>query len=105
VKSCHACGAEWTDKEGPGFSATCEKCGAWLHCCRNCDFYAPGLHNDCRETQADQVGDRQARNLCDWFRLADRQAGAAPGAVQDDRAARARAKLDQLFRKPGGSPG
>jgi hypothetical protein len=106
MKACHQCGAEWAEKEQPGFSATCQRCGEFLHSCVNCDFHDPSLHNQCRETQADQVRDRVSRNLCEWFRLADRAPGGGGGKT--DRAAEARAKLKALFGKPpaaGGSTG
>ena len=96
MRACHACGAEWTEPENPGFSAQCEKCGEYLHCCRNCKFCAPGHHNDCLESEAEMVRDKDVRNLCEYFQFADRAAGgAAP-----DRSAAARAKLDALFGEP-----
>ncbi len=97
MKACHSCGAEWTEKDKPGFSAVCERCGEYLHCCRNCRFHAPGQHNDCREPGAEMVRDKEARNLCEWFQFA--QTGGA-GAEKRDRAAEARAKLEELFGKP-----
>ena len=98
MKACHACGAEWTEQENPGFSTQCEGCGEYLHCCRNCRFYAPGHHNDCREDQAETVRDGAVRNLCEYFQFTDRDAaGAAP-----DRSAAARARLEELFGEPKG---
>jgi hypothetical protein len=88
---CHACGAE-TAAERIAMRAVCG-CGAWLHCCRNCDFYAPGRANDCREPRVERVADKEAGNFCDWFRPAT----TAPPA--DRPAANARAALDALFGK------
>ena len=96
MRACHACGAEWTEREAPGFSAQCGKCGEYLHCCRNCKFHAPGHHNDCLESEAEMVRDSETRNHCEYFRFADRD----PAARPPDRAARARARLDALFKKP-----
>jgi hypothetical protein len=101
MKLCHACGAEWTEKDPPGFSAECAGCRAPMHCCMNCKFYTPGHHNDCLEPEAEMVRDRQAQNRCDWFQLADRRPGGGRPEPGADRAARARARLDELFRKPG----
>jgi hypothetical protein len=102
MKACYSCGAQWTEQEAPGFSVTCEKCGEFLHCCRNCRFYAPGQHNDCREPQADPVRDKDTRNLCEWFQFADRDAR----GEGDDRASAAKAKLEALFgpAEPPGEP-
>jgi hypothetical protein len=95
MKSCHACGTEWTDKGSPGFSAECPKCAAYLHCCLNCKFYSPGAHHDCREPQADAVREKDGRNTCEYFLFADR----GPGVADDEqaRSAAARAKLEKLF--------
>lgn len=80
---------------GPvGVRAVCA-CGAWLHACRNCDFYAPGLANDCREPRAERVVDKAAGNFCDWFRPGTAASGGdAPPAA-------ARVALDALFRRKG----
>jgi hypothetical protein len=90
---CHRCGAPPPEAR-VGRRDVCA-CGAWLHCCRNCDFYAPGLHHDCREPVAEAVVDKAHANFCDWFRP---RADAAPAAA--DPAAGARAQLERLFRKP-----
>lgn len=93
MPTCHACGAEIPPAERIGRRETCARCGAELHCCRNCRFYAPGMHNDCAETQAERVVEKARSNFCDYFALG----GGAPGAT-DGRAA-ARARLDDLFKK------
>jgi hypothetical protein len=46
----------------------CPKCHADLHACRNCQFYDPGKQNQCAETQARLVRDKEAANYCDYFR-------------------------------------
>jgi len=97
MKSCHACGWEWAEKETPGFSAECPKCAAYLHGCLNCKFYAPGAHYDCREPQAELVKDKAGRNTCEFFLMADRAAGASAADAERQRAAAARAKLEKLF--------
>jgi hypothetical protein len=101
MRACHACGAEWTEPDKPGFSAVCEKCGEYLHCCRNCRFYSPGHHNDCLEPGSEMVRDRAARNHCEWFQFADRDASGG----RPDRAGAARAKLERLFGPPGAKSG
>lgn len=58
--------------ETPGkvsFRATCEKCFAWLHCCKNCINYKPGLPNDCAIPGTDDIADREACNFCEEFVL------------------------------------
>lgn len=96
MKACYSCGEVWMDREPPGFSVSCEKCGEFLHCCSNCRFHEPGRHNDCREPQAEMVRDKQNRNLCEWFQFADGDAGDGGAS----RSATARARLEELFGPP-----
>jgi hypothetical protein len=92
MKTCHRCGAEVT-RDPVGVRDTCERCRAYLHCCRNCEFYEVGAHNDCREPNSEMVADKEEGNFCDYFRF-----GSAPRAAQSGRSD-ARAKLEGLFRK------
>jgi hypothetical protein len=96
---CFACAATviLASGERVGFRDDCARCGADLHVCRNCDHYDPGAYNQCREPQAERVGERERANRCDWFR--PRSAGEAAGEPPE-RAARA--ALEQLFRKGDG---
>jgi len=50
-------------------SDECSFCHADLHVCRMCDFYESGAHNDCRESSADMVTDKERSNFCDYFRV------------------------------------
>ena len=34
-----------------------------------CDFYESGAHNDCRESSADMVTDKERSNFCDYYRV------------------------------------
>ena len=89
---CHRCGAAFEGERVP-VRGTCSRCSAFLRCCRNCDLYAPGLANDCREPQAERVADKEQGNFCDWFRPARTRPAA------DSREGGARAALDSLFKK------
>ncbi len=71
---------------------TCSSCGSDLHVCRNCSYYEPGRHNDCREPQSDPVQDKERANFCDYFQLGD----AAQGSHETDQA---KAALEALFKK------
>ena len=73
---------------------TCAHCGAYLHVCKNCRFYDPNVHNECLETQADFIRDREAANFCAHFEIKDLDGPPA----DDDSAAKAKAKLDDLFK-------
>jgi len=90
---CHRCGRELV-ADRIGVRELCAGCGAWLHCCRNCTFWAPGAARDCREPAAERVADKEQGNFCDWFRPA-----APADAGPDAAASRARAELARLFGK------
>ena len=75
--------------------AACSKCDCDLHACRNCRFYDPTKHNQCAETQAEWVRDKEASNYCDYFSpnpaLSTRIQSSSPA---DD----AKKKFDSLFK-------
>ena len=54
--------------EKPVRGDECPLCHADLHVCRACDFYESGAHNDCRESSAEFVSDKERGNFCDYFR-------------------------------------
>ena len=96
VLQCHVCGAPVTIDEPIPRDAECESCRRDLRCCRNCRHYDPRYHNECRETEAELVVDKQRRNFCEYFYYS---AEPFAGARGTDRAAAAKAKLEALFKK------
>jgi hypothetical protein len=62
-----------------GREDVCPKCGWNTKVCRNCEFYERGAHNDCRESQAERVVDKERSNFCDYFRPRGGPGGNAPG--------------------------
>lgn len=95
--SCFKCGKKIDVRERVMTRDTCPACDADLHCCRNCRFYDPAKHNECAETQAEWVRDKEASNYCDYFQpnpvlLAK---GSGPGASKQNDA---RSKFDSLFK-------
>jgi len=93
---CHGCGAEreLAPSERIGFREACEACGRDLHVCLNCRFHDPTAYNECRETNAERVADRDRANRCDYF-----APGEGGGRAADDPQAAARSQLDALFKK------
>jgi hypothetical protein len=74
----------------------CPKCDADLHCCKNCRHYDPAKHNQCAETQAEWVRDKDAANYCDYFQpnpVLLAQGGNGPAKSGD-----AKKKFDSLFK-------
>lgn len=70
----------------------CEFCGADLHVCKNCQFYDKGSYNECRESSADVVQEKERANFCDFFVPVVR------GAVEDLRKQQL-AAAEALFKK------
>jgi len=62
---CAACGA--TLQSGIAIDARCLKCGADLHSCRQCAFFDPGAHFECRKPITARIANKQARNTCELF--------------------------------------
>ena len=89
---CFSCGATNTYVERLSLKEECEKCGEDLHCCRNCRFYDSGAYNECRESSADVVREKERANFCDYF-----QAGS--GAFKEDKSAELKSAAEALFQK------
>ncbi len=94
MKRCHKCGAEWvSEKKQPAVKEYCAQCGAYLHCCRNCRFHAPRVHNQCQIPNTEWVGDRAGANFCDEFEFKNDEAIAEDAGKKES----ARRALDQLL--------
>ena len=67
--SCWKCGGKIEYPPGSRVQRgdTCPHCGGDLHACRNCQFYDPTKHNQCAETRAACVRDKESANLCNYF--------------------------------------
>jgi hypothetical protein len=77
-----------------GKSDTCPACDYDLHSCLNCRFYDAAKHNQCAETQAEWVRDKEAANYCDYFSPnTSPRAGSGPSKAGD-----AKKKFDSLFK-------
>lgn len=94
--NCFHCGREIETIERVGFHAHCPSCDRPAHACLNCALHDPAYNNQCRETQAERVVDKDRANFCEYFTPRTGGAGkiSRPGAG-------ARAQLDSLFKKKG----
>lgn len=90
--NCWHCGIELI---GADYSRekTCGKCGRDTRVCKNCVFYERGAHNDCHESQAERVVEKERSNFCDFFRP---RSGGGSGAPERDTL---RAAAEALFKK------
>ena len=94
MASCFSCGADL--RFDRVFRTTiCPGCGKEVKVCKNCDFFAPGNHWDCRETISEPVRDKEMVNFCDFFTLSR---GAAKSPT-DGKQSESRAAFDNLFDK------
>jgi len=83
-------------------SDVCPFCGADVRSCKNCRFYEPGAHYDCRETIDELVKDKERANFCGWFMIAPQDAnggvasagGTSIGGASSDSAASSAAASD-----------
>jgi hypothetical protein len=71
----------------------CPHCRADMHSCKNCTYYDPGSHNECKETISEYVPDKERGNFCGMYRPFQGERA----AVADVNAAKA--KLEALFKK------
>lgn len=62
---CAACGA----KAPPNisFESSCAKCHADLHTCRQCTYFDPAAHFECRKSIPARIVNKNARNTCELF--------------------------------------
>ena len=80
--------------ERVGFRDACPQCGADVHACLNCVHHDPSAYNECRETNAERVADRDRANRCDYFAPGEGGGGAVAREQQQ-----ARSAMDALFKK------
>ena len=71
---CHACQTEIPlgTGESIGFRDDCDRCHGDLHVCLNCAHHDASAYNECRESNAERVLDKDRANRCDYFRPGSR---------------------------------
>jgi hypothetical protein len=89
---CYHCSKKIKLGEIVGRQEQCPYCTADLHCCLNCTYYDSGIYNNCRETQAERVLDKNRSNFCDFFHFS-KSSGKTGGSKTD-----AQAKLAEIFK-------
>lgn len=73
MKSCFHC-KKPVDIARPGRGDACPHCGSDLKVCRNCAFHDRDSYNECRETSAERVKDKEKANFCEFFELRETDA-------------------------------
>lgn len=98
MSSCYECGNALNFNLNQISRTTCcIKCDRDVRCCKNCRYYHHGSHNDCNESQAERVLDKERANFCDYFKLNERAEGQALVSVSSKQ--NTLSKLDDLFKK------
>lgn len=96
---CWRCGKPGdAEKKKIGFREVCGFCGADLHSCKGCRYYAPGKPNDCAVPGTEPIRDHEAFNFCEEFRP---RLKAPPDASQEQ--TRRRFGLEEPKKKDFGS--
>ena len=93
---CWKCRKE-TGIEKPVRGDECPLCHADLHVCKACEFYESGAHNDCSESSAEFVNDKERGNFCDYFRPNPKIEEVSSDASGKSKADAARDAFNALF--------
>ena len=76
--SCFSCGKTLTLLQGFSRREECPHCHGDVHVCKNCRFYDKFSYNECKETSADVVLEKDRANFCDYFQISDGAGGSNP---------------------------
>ncbi|MFH0798955.1 MAG: hypothetical protein V2A66_02095 [Pseudomonadota bacterium] len=90
---CAFCGAPVELEGRAGRSAECPSCRRDIHCCLQCRFCDRSYHNQCRESQAGYISDREQSNFCEFFEFG------RDAVSEKKKAMDSKNKLEELFKK------
>ena len=65
---CFSCSHKNFYQDRLSFREECDNCKKDLHICKNCVFYDEKAYNECRESSADKVQDKEKQNVCEYFK-------------------------------------
>ena len=95
MANCFRCARELKAETDFGRQDTCPGCGFDVRVCKNCTHYDPKSYNECHESNADRVVEKDKANFCDYFSPSDKKVtstGPTPAEL-------ARAAAEALFKK------
>ncbi len=93
---CFACKKELSIEDKVGFRQDCSECGHDLHSCVQCQHYDPKIYNECKETMADRILEKQKANYCEFFSIKQNTFGVA---TVDQKKVDLLAQAEALFKK------
>ncbi len=78
---CYKCNKELPISLGEkiSFKEECPKCAADLHCCAMCIYYDTSYYNDCKESNAERVLDKEKNNFCEYFSIGKKDNNSSQG--------------------------
>jgi hypothetical protein len=92
--ACFRCGASLASLSLPlSRRDECPECSAHLHVCRMCRHFDQAAVHQCLEDDAEEVGNKERVNFCEWFVPSEDAFDPTAKAEAD----RARESLDALF--------
>jgi hypothetical protein len=67
--TCYKCNSvlNIASTEHIGRNDQCYQCYSSLRCCRMCRHFDKNSYNECRETMADRITEKEKANFCDYF--------------------------------------
>ena len=96
--ACYRCGTSLAQLSLPlSRQDECPGCSNYLHVCRMCSHFDPGVPRQCREDGAEEVIEKERLNFCDWFIASDTAFDPQRKAEENQ----AQAALDALFDASG----
>jgi hypothetical protein len=93
--TCFKCGKPLSDtyKIMVGRRDVCPNCMTDIRSCKMCQFYDQKSYNECHESLADRVQDKEKANFCDYFKIG------SPETKSDKERQDQLAKAAALFKK------
>ncbi|MBA7472141.1 hypothetical protein ES707_07462 [subsurface metagenome] len=95
MRYCYFCGNPLEEQLDVFRSTLCPSCKKGLRICRNCRFYSPGAHWDCRESISEPVYEKERSNFCDFFKFVE---SVQEKPLEKEQGNKARQGFDNLFK-------
>lgn len=80
------------------FRDECEFCGQDLHACKQCQNYDEASYNECKDSAADRILDKEKSNYCDFY-IAKADGSASSSNASAPSKADLLAQAEALFKK------
>ena len=93
IFTCWSCRQSTTMEDKVTRGDECPHCRADMRSCKNCQYYDPGFHNECREHISEYIPDKERANFCGMYTPF---AGERPPGEDLDAA---KAKLEAMFKR------